>query len=63
MATHYRGERISYLLEEIERLKQVLDDHKDVAEPSQFNELATAYTMLAVNKAKLKALMGEESND
>ena len=62
MATHYRGERISYLLEEIERLKQVLDDHKDIAEPNQFNDLATAYTMLAVNKAKLKALQGE-SND
>lgn len=59
MATHYKGDRIDELLERIEQLKAILDTNKPTNDEKQY-EVATAYMTLAWNKAKLKALQGED---
>jgi hypothetical protein len=61
MVTHYKGERIEELLEDISILKEVLDQNREagnilpIAEP----RVAQAYATLAWRKAKLTALRGE----
>jgi hypothetical protein len=66
MTEHYKGQRISELLELIEKMEQRMKSL--VAEPencveswslAQFNEVAHGYTSLAIAKAKLTALQGE----
>jgi hypothetical protein len=59
MATHYRGERISDLLERIEVLTKMLDENQLATTPSESINVATAYADLAIAKAKLTALQGE----
>jgi hypothetical protein len=62
MATHYKGQRISELLEVIaemeQRLKLTASEH-DPFSHAQYEELAQGYTSLALAKAKLLALQGE----
>jgi len=60
MATHYKGQRIAELLEDIERLSQALEDNHDEFEnETQALRAIEAQTTLAIAKAKLTALQGE----
>jgi hypothetical protein len=63
MATHYKGERITELLNLIkemeDRLKGLTRDHSDFYSQAQYEEVAHGYTSLALAKAKLLALQGE----
>jgi len=57
MATHYKGERISELLQRIEELKAILDENAHL-EPDPLR-VVSAYADLAIAKAKFTALQGE----
>ncbi len=60
MATHYKGERIDELLERIEQLKEILDTKQMATNEKEQYQVATAYMTLALQKAKFKALQGED---
>lgn len=60
MATHYKGERISDLLQRIEELKAILDDNQQAGGADEALSIITAYADLAIAKAKLTALRGEK---
>jgi len=57
MATHYKGERITELLNIIGQMEQKLDA-LGITTPN--NEYIQAYATLAIAKAKLTSLQGEE---
>jgi hypothetical protein len=63
MTEHYKGARIEDLLQIIaemeQRLKLASSDH-DPFSHAQYEELAQGYTSLALAKAKLTALQGEQ---
>jgi hypothetical protein len=59
MATHYKGQRISELLREIEEIKRTLDDNNLATTPHEIALIADGYTKLALAKAKLTALQGD----
>jgi hypothetical protein len=59
MATHYRGERISDLLQRIEELRTILDENQYATTADEALRVIQAYTDLAIQKAKLTALRGE----
>jgi len=56
MATHYKGERITELLNIIAQTEKKLNDLGIVGARE---DLAQAYTTIAIAKAKLTALQGE----
>jgi hypothetical protein len=56
MATHYKGERITELLNIIGEMERKLNG-LGITEPNQ--DLAQAYTTITIAKAKLTALQGE----
>jgi hypothetical protein len=58
MQTHYKGERIADLLQRIEELKVILDENQLGATAEEALNIITAYTDLAIAKAKLTALKG-----
>lgn len=63
MITHYKGERITELLEAITTMEARLKALTADADPfslAQYEEVAQGYTSLALAKAKLKALQGEK---
>lgn len=65
MTTHYKGQRISELLEAIAemeiRLKAITGgNNTDPFSLAQYEEVAQGYTSLALAKAKLSALQGEK---
>jgi hypothetical protein len=63
MASHYKGERITDLLEIIKEMEQrlrLLTTTSDPFSMSQYEEVAQGYTSLALAKAKLSALQGEK---
>lgn len=57
MATHYKNQRITELLEIIASMEKKLDA-LGITEPNQ--DLAQAYTTITIAKAKLTALQGED---
>ena len=59
MATHYKGERITDLLQRIEELKVILDENQLTVTADEALQVITAYADLAIAKAKLTALKGE----
>lgn len=61
MATHYKGERIEDLLDQIQTLTEVLDQNREAGDilPLKQEQVANAYMTLALQKAKLTALKGE----
>jgi len=61
MATHYKGERIQKLLQEIEESKQHLDAFSDLG-LSNDPQLARGYMALALAKAKLTSLQGKDDD-
>jgi hypothetical protein len=62
MATHYKGQRITELLEDIERLTKALNDNQnDFENEAQAIRAIEARTTLAIAKAKLTALQGENN--
>ena len=63
MTTHYKGQRISELLEAIAEMEQRLKLLTATSDPfslAQFEEVAQGYTSLALAKAKLMAVHGEK---
>jgi len=59
MTTHYKGQRISELLElitEMEGRLKLLTADSDPFSLAQYEEVAQGYTSLALAKAKLTAL-------
>jgi hypothetical protein len=61
MATHYKGERISDLLKQIDKLSKALEDnHEEYENETQALRAIEAQTTLAIAKAKLTALQGED---
>ena len=64
MKTHYKGQRISELLEAITEMEGRLKLLTADANPfslAQYEEVAQGYTSLALAKAKLTALQKEKS--
>jgi hypothetical protein len=61
MATHYKGERISDLLARIEQLTAILDEHQLATNETEVMQIVTAYADLAIAKAKLTALRGNDA--
>lgn len=59
MATHYKGERISDLLQRIEELRTILDENQMAVTADEALRVIQAYADLAIAKAKLTALRGE----
>jgi hypothetical protein len=60
MATHYKGQRISELLKDIDRLQRELNLNGEVASSAEeVVALVEGQTTLAIAKAKLTALLGE----
>lgn len=60
----YKGERISDLLGEIDRLERVLKAHNKDVDPfsmARYEEYCHAYSVLAIAKAKLRAMRGEKA--
>lgn len=58
----YKGERVSDLLQEIERLERILLEHNKDVDPfsmARYEEYCHAYSVLTIAKAKLKAIKGE----
>ena len=60
MATHYRGERVADLLQRIEELKAILDENQMATTADEALRVIQAYADLAIQKAKLTALQGED---
>jgi hypothetical protein len=60
MTEHYKGERISDLLDRIEFLKAVLNDNREgVTNADDVFRVVEGEATLAIMKAKLTALQGE----
>jgi molecular chaperone GrpE (heat shock protein) len=60
MTKFYKGQRISELLESIDKLSRALEDNHDAYEnETQALRAIEARTTLAIAKAKLTALQGE----
>jgi hypothetical protein len=57
MATHYKGERITELLNIIGQMEKKLND-LGITTPN--NEYVQAYATLTIAKAKLTSLQGED---
>lgn len=60
MATHYKGHRISELLQEIEKAQRAVANDKSPMTRSDVEALAGDYALLVVMKAKLTALQGDK---
>jgi hypothetical protein len=61
--THYKGERITDLLQiiaEMEQRLRLLTADTDPFSLAQYEEVAHGYSSLAIAKAKLTALRGEK---
>ena len=57
---HYKGVRISELLEDIARLQEVIEHTKnEVASVEEARQVVAGEATLAIMKAKLTALQGE----
>ena len=64
MATHYKGHRVAELLQDIDRLSKELEESKeDFENETQAIRAIEAETLLAIAKAKLTALQGENNAD
>jgi hypothetical protein len=60
MTSHYKGVRITELLEDIVRLQEVLEHTKyEVASAEEAEQVVAGEATLAIMKAKLTALQGE----
>ena len=60
MVTHYKGQRISDLLKQIDELSKALEDNHDAYEnETQALRALEARTTLAIAKAKLTSLQGK----
>jgi hypothetical protein len=59
MATHYKGQRISELLADIEHIKRTIDDNAQTDNPKEQSIIAEGYAKLALMKAKLTSLQGD----
>lgn len=60
MATHYKGERIDELLDQIAQLQMILDENQVWNTEKELVDYSRGYATLVWNKAKLQALQGED---
>lgn len=61
MTEYYKGQRISELLGEIDRLTKILDTFKfDTLNQAEQDHVTKAFSQMAIMKAKLLALQGEK---
>ena len=61
MTSHYKGVRITELLEDITRLQDILEATKGAVESAEeVVEVVRGEATLAIMKAKLTALQGEQ---
>lgn len=61
MTEYYKGQRISELLRDIDKMSKALTDNRDSFEnETQALRAIEAWTTLAIAKAKLTALQGEK---
>ena len=61
MTEYYKGQRISELLRDIDKMSKALSDNQDSFEnETQALRAIEAWTTLAIAKAKLTALQGEK---
>lgn len=61
MTEYYKGQRISELLGEIDRLTKILDTFKfSDLEAMEQQHITRAFSQMAIMKAKLLALQGEK---
>lgn len=61
MTEYYKGQRISELLRDIDKMSKALSDYRDSFEnETQALRAIEAWTTLAIAKAKLTALQGEK---
>ena len=60
MATHYKGERIDELLGEIATIQDILKSEQMATNEKEQWQVATAYMMLALRKAQLTSLQGDD---
>jgi NifU-like protein involved in Fe-S cluster formation len=60
MTEMYKGQRISELLEMINRLQHALDENRDGAVGEDVFRIVESESTLAIMKAKLTALQGEK---
>ncbi len=61
MATHYKGERIDELLDQIAQLQMILDENQVWNNEQELVQYSRGYATLVWNKAKLKALQGDSN--
>ena len=63
MVTHYKGERIDALLEDISIWEEVLDQNREAGNilPFADEQVAHAYATLAWRKAQLTSLRGNDA--
>jgi hypothetical protein len=60
MTSHYKGVRISELLEDIARLQEVIEQTRnEVANADEAMQVVAGEATLAIMKAKLTALQGD----
>jgi len=60
MTSHYKGIRISELLEDIARLQEVIEQTRnEVANADEAMQVVAGEATLAIMKAKLTALQGD----
>lgn len=61
MTEYYKGQRISELLKDIDRMsKALIENQGDFENETQALRIIEAQTMLTIAKAKLTALQGED---
>ena len=60
MTEYYKGQRITDLLEMIDRLQNSLEQNKHTAKGEEVFRVVEAESTLAIMKAKLTALQGEK---
>ncbi len=59
--TEYRGQRVDELLSEIARLTAILNSFAyDTLNQAERDHIARAYSQMAIMKAKLTALQGDD---
>jgi len=60
MATHFKGQRIEELMAQVRQFYAILENNKEaISTPETLSQYANAHAILAIQKAKLTALMGD----
>ena len=63
MATHYKGQRIQELLADIKAYESKLENMQGKCPDELKTDMAQAWTVLALTKAKLTSLQGNDNGE